>query len=268
MRGDDGGGRNSLTYDEQRVVDYFAKAGGDRTMEEIVSGVDRNVFNLDAVFDADKDLYYDTAVVEAAVHSLVEKELLQEVGSAMHNRLSLRLVRKGVASDRQIRSGQNGTLPESDPVPHRVDLAIPECEDDRNEFKETFSVPVKDAKINKSNKIKEEVAIAVAAFANTEGGRLFIGVNDDGKPVGLKKDLRMYKSLDGLQSAIRSSVRDHLGVLVDMKFGFSGEQYLVIEIPARRPRWVYVNSDFYVRYGNTSPRLNTQETAEYLKEYG
>jgi len=189
-------------------------------------------------------------------------------GSATYNRPSLRLVRKGAAPDRQIRSGQNDTLPEADLAPHRVDLAIPECEDDRNEFKETFSVPAKDTKANKSNEIKKEVAIAVAAFANAEGGRLFIGVNDGGKPVGLKKDLKVYKSLDGLQSAIRNSVMEHLGVLVDMKFGSSGEQYLVIEIPARKPRWVYVNSDFHVRYGNTSPRLNTQKAAEYQKEHG
>ena len=189
-------------------------------------------------------------------------------GSATRNRPVLRSVRKGAAPDHQTWSGQNGTLPETDPAPHRVDLTIPECEDGRNEFKATFSVPVKDTKANKSNEIKKEVAIAVAAFANAEGGRLFIGVDDGGKPVGLKKDLKVHENLDGLQSAIRNSVRDHLGVLVDMKFGFNGEQYLVIEIPARKPRWVYVDSDFHVRYGNTSPRLNTQKAAEYVKEHG
>ena len=149
-----------------------------------------------------------------------------------------------------------------------VDLAIPEREDTHNEFKETFSVPAKDNKSNKANEIKKAVAIAVAAFANTEGGRLFIGVNDGGKSVGLEKDLKVRKSLDGLQLAIRGSVRRHLWTLVDMKFGFSGEQYLVIEVPARKPRWVYVDGDFHVRYGNGSPMLNTQEAVEYQKEHG
>lgn len=96
MSEDDEGGRNSLTDDERRVMDYFAKGGGDRTMEEIVSGVERYVFNADALFDADEDLYCDRADVEASVHSLVEKGLLEEVEAEDETRYRAKMTRTHV----------------------------------------------------------------------------------------------------------------------------------------------------------------------------
>lgn len=154
------------------------------------------------------------------------------------------------------------TSPEAE---HAVDLKIPEREDTRNEFKETFSVP---AEGGKSNEIKMEAVIAVAAFANAEGGRLFIGVNDDGKPVGLKRDLRQCgNSSDKLQLAIRDFVKSRLTGMVRMEFGFNGKKYLVIEVAKRKSRFVYVGDDFYIREGNTSRKLNPREAFEYGNEH-
>lgn len=41
-----------------------------------------------------------------------------------------------------------------------------------------------------------EKLIKAAAFANAKGGTLIIGVNDDGKPVGLEKDLALMSKPD------------------------------------------------------------------------
>ena len=161
-----------------------------------------------------------------------------------------------------------GAEPAGDAPPeaeHVVDLKIAEDEDTYNEFKETFSVP---AEGGKSKEIKMEVAVTVAAFANTEGGRLFIGVNNDRKPVGLKRDLRQHgDSTDKLQLAIRDFVNSKLNGVVRMEFGFRDKDYLVIEVAKRRRRWVYADNEFYVREGNRSRKLNTQEAAEYQEEH-
>ena len=141
---------------------------------------------------------------------------------------------------------------------------IPKREDKRNEFKETFSVPVKDGK---SDAVKEEVAITVAAFANTEGGRLFIGVNDKGEPAGLEKDLKKYGDFDKLELAIQNYIHTKLAVQVDMDFNFIGEDYLVISVTKRRRSFVYVGNNFYIRSGNSSRGLSPRETAEYQYEY-
>ena len=142
-----------------------------------------------------------------------------------------------------------------------VDLNIPEREDTHNEFKETFSLAVKGGS---SQDVKMEAA--VAAFTNADGGRLFVGVNDSGKQSGLKRDLMQYGSIDKLELAIRDFVNSKLGGTAQMEFGFSGEDYLVIEVAKRRRRWVYVDGAFYVREGNRSCRMNPQDTAEYQEE--
>ena len=152
--------------------------------------------------------------------------------------------------------------PDAEPM---TDPRIPEREDVHNEFKETFSVPVQGGK---SNEVKMEVVIAVAAFANTKGGRLFVGVNDNGESVGLKRDLRQCGgSSDKLESAIRDFVHGKLKSLVDMKFDFSGEDYLVISVAKRRNPPVCVGDDVYIRHGNSSRKLSPRETAEHKDEY-
>lgn len=182
-------------------------------------------------------------------------------------RPTLRLAGKGAASGRRSRSDRRaGMQREVGSVQGEVDITVPKSEDECNEFKETFAVPVAGGN---ANDLKLEVAIAVAAFANTEGGRLFVGVRDDGTLAGLKWDLRRYKNLDKLQLAIRDYLKDKSGrPMSDVRFRFKGDDYLVIAIPKLGvDDWVYVEGDFYVRDGNRSQKLNSQETSEYQRTH-
>lgn len=150
--------------------------------------------------------------------------------------------------------------------PELDDIPVPKSENECNEFKETFAVPVAGGN---ANNLKLEVAISVAAFANTEGGRLFVGVRDDGTPTGLKWDLKQYKKPDKLELAIRDYLKSKLGrPMGDVRFRFKGDVYLVIVIPKlKMDDWVYIEGDFYVRDGNRSQKLNSQETAEYQRTH-
>ncbi|CAN5529343.1 D-aminoacyl-tRNA deacylase [soil metagenome] len=52
----------------------------------------------------------------------------------------------------------------------------------------------------------------IAAFANAKGGTLIIGVNDDGKPVGLDKDLALMSKPDvDRYSYAQGKMNDALG---------------------------------------------------------
>ncbi len=145
-----------------------------------------------------------------------------------------------------------------------IDLEIPDDEDTNNEFKETFSVPTQGGM---AGEVKMEVAIAVAAFANTDGGRVFIGVKDDGKPVGLKKDLKQHKhSRDKLVQAIGNYLRTKLSRTLNITTHFR-ENYMVVVVPKRRKNnWVYIDGKFYVRTLNSSPELTPEETAKYQRD--
>ena len=146
-----------------------------------------------------------------------------------------------------------------------VDLTIPEREGTHNEFKETFTVPVDGGSVDM---VRMAVARTVAAFTNTEGGRLFIGVDDCGKVAGLKRDLKKYHgSTDKLELAIRNFVDSKLSRVVRMEFGFSGEDYLVIKVAKRRRLPVFIGGVFYVRDGNRSLPLNAEESAKYQEEH-
>ena len=58
---------------------FFAEKSGNHTMEEIVSGVERDLYlyNFDAICGGNEDLYLDRANIETAVFSLVKKNLLK-----------------------------------------------------------------------------------------------------------------------------------------------------------------------------------------------
>ena len=147
-----------------------------------------------------------------------------------------------------------------------VDLTISKREDLYNEFKETFSVPTKGGK---ANIVKMEVTITVAAFANAEGGRLFIGVNDDGEPVGLKKDLKQYKNQDKLENAIGGYLREKLSRNVRFQLTFKNNEYLVIDVPKLKSGDpVYVGDDLYERQGNRNQKLKPREIPDYMRDRG
>lgn len=53
----------------------------------------------------------------------------------------------------------------------------------------------------------------IAAFMNTEGGSLLIGVGDDGHPLGLEKDIETLKNKnqDGFEVALMTAIATRLG---------------------------------------------------------
>lgn len=233
--------------------------------DQVRQEIDRRVMDILGLEVDNLEQIYGWLVRE---RQLDRKDLLQMAeadGSVTPDRPA-RPSKKGTGQRTRSSRGEDGAvLSEAGSTPRGTNLFIPEREDQHNEFKETFSVPVYGGK---ANDVKMEVAVTVAAFANADGGRLFIGVNDDGEPVGLEKDMGRYgNSSDKLERAIRDFVGSRLEGPVRMKFGFGGGGYLVIDVVRRRRGWVYVGGEFYVREGNRSRKMNAREAAGYQEEY-
>ncbi len=153
-----------------------------------------------------------------------------------------------------------------------VNIKIPKKEDIANEFKETFRFDTKEFKLRNAGQIeaadgrkkeakkieaaiKKEVSIAVAAFANQQGGRLFIGVDDDGVVTGLKRDLKLYKNWDEYTRAIIDSIEEFTknrahasSIRLEEE---ENQEYLVLDVPIsiREPIFIHDNKkeEFYVR---------------------
>lgn len=153
---------------------------------------------------------------------------------------------------------------------------IVEGESSTVEFKSTARVNLHTG--SRDDKIELAVAKTVAGFLNAEGGMLIIGVDDDGVALGLDKDLATMKAPD--HDRYELWLHDHLvtalgkPALGDVAVSiepYAGE-YVVVATVAPSDRPVFVDepkggrtADFYVRMGNSTRRMLTDEFNEYQR---
>jgi len=129
-------------------------------------------------------------------------------------------------------------------------------------------------------KLEQVVAKTLAAFGNSEGGTLLIGVSDDGEFLGLERD---FSSLSGNSDEFELHLRNLVANQFSTAFGATN---LTVSFPrvdnveicridvkkASTPQYLQVadkngvKSDrFYVRSGNSSVELPLKEVASYVQ---
>jgi uncharacterized protein with ParB-like and HNH nuclease domain len=172
------------------------------------------------------------------------------------------------------------TTTEETVAPVSLGDMIAEGESDELEFKSTLRWDIKEGVVNK--KIEEANLKTVAAFANSQGGTLLIGVDNDGVVIGLDHD---YLSLtDG----DRDKFEIHLRNLLNQQFGagfvtskvqirfheVEGKEVCQVEVSLAKDPVILKVKDkgghtvekFYARSGNSSQEIPLSEINAYLKE--
>ena len=172
------------------------------------------------------------------------------------------------------RPPERGEIPEADGVAEakRVEDLVRGGEGKRVEFKATLRCDL--ATKGASKEVQKMVAKTVAAFLNTEGGSLIIGVRDDGVALGIEDDLRLLKkgTQDAFEVALRNVLREYLpeevGTVVDVSFPKVDEKTVaLVKCDAHRaPVYFSEGKDetFFVRSGNTTQTLGVRATADYI----
>src|SRR4051812_214412 len=96
-------------------------------------------------------------------------------------------------------------------TPEELHNVIAQGESDQLEFKASLQWDRVEHRGNKELRIP--VAKTVAAFLNTRGGRLLIGVTDGGDIVGIEDDLQTLsaKDWDSFERTLRQSLAKFLG---------------------------------------------------------
>ncbi|HSS09847.1 MAG TPA: ATP-binding protein [Acidimicrobiales bacterium] len=120
------------------------------------------------------------------------------------------------------------------------------------------------------------IAKTVAGFLNSEGGTLLIGVNDDGKVLGLDPDYQLMQRPDRdryelwLRDLLARCLGQRNATLVSVSFEYVGGRDICRLDVAPAPAPVFVDipkgprtADFYVRAGNSTRRLLTDEVLDY-----
>lgn len=157
---------------------------------------------------------------------------------------------------------------------------IAEGESDELEFKSSFRWDVRESVVNK--KLEEVIAKTVAAFANSQGGTLLMGVADDGEVLGLAPDyLAMGNgNRDKFELQLRDMLNRELGtgmVTSRVKIRFhevDGKDICQVDVsPAREPVIIKVKDKggqsvekFYARSGNSSQTIPLRELGLYIKD--
>lgn len=145
-----------------------------------------------------------------------------------------------------------------------------------NNFVEFKSSLRWDYKANQTNKTLEYVVTkTISAFLNSDGGKLFIGVSDDGKILGIEKDkttLGKKQGNDEFQQKLVSIINQYLGkefhqfILIKIE-KIDGLDVCIVEISKSNvPAFIKNGNkeEFYIRVSTTSQPMNIKEAIGYI----
>jgi len=128
-----------------------------------------------------------------------------------------------------------------------------------------------------SKDIKREVAISIAAFSNTDGGILIIGVGPKKQPYGIENDYKTFSKeqnwdqwLRAFSDLIDSDIDVKITSSLDVKnIVYDGKPFAIIKIPKGiEPAYIAPKNEqeFYIRSQNRSKKLKPKDAIEYAQK--
>ena len=117
-------------------------------------------------------------------------------------------------------------------------------EDQRTEFKRNW---------------RDEFLKELCAFANSQGGTLYIGMEDDGTVVGISDAKALLENMP-------NKVLSNLGILAKVELmALDGKEYVSVRVEGQDNPVSY-GGRFYVRTGSTTQELRGRELARFLQK--
>jgi len=127
----------------------------------------------------------------------------------------------------------------------------------------------------KNEHIKLSIAKTLAAFLNTDGGLLFIGINDNGDICGLENDYQTFESenkQDSFRRKLNNIIRDFIGKechqYIDAKFySHNDKEFMVVTVNKSSFPVTLTNKsekEFYIRGIADTEKLDIAETIKWV----
>jgi len=126
--------------------------------------------------------------------------------------------------------------------------------------------------------LEKMVLKTIAAFLNSQGGILLVGVEDDGTIVGIEDDFGTFdagdQNVDTWQLNLKQKIINAFGpdvwAILDLKLDVT-EQGTVARIgcpPRAQPTWLNnkAGPEFYIRAASSTEPLPTERWSQYVKE--
>jgi predicted HTH transcriptional regulator len=139
------------------------------------------------------------------------------------------------------------------------------------EFKSTLRWNIRAGK--NDDAMTHAVLKTIAGFANSDGGRLYIGVADNGEILGLDDD--GFDNLDKYALHLTNLIKDTMGstTAAEVKLQFPairGKHVCRVECPrAKAPVYLKFkgNEEFFVRTGPSTTKLTPSDLVEYVSKH-
>lgn len=152
----------------------------------------------------------------------------------------------------------------------RIKSLIYQGENARTEFKQTFQYCLRELK--KADYIETAALKTIAAFLNSKGGSLLVGVADDGQVIGIDFELKKYhqRSSDKFLLHLKDKIKSRIGMT---PFSFlninltviEGKTVLVIDCQPSDQEVFVDNKDFYVRTSPATEKLEGRQFTNYIR---
>lgn len=166
-------------------------------------------------------------------------------------------------------------LEHKEPANEKTQELILGGESDTVEFKSTLRYDIRTSLTNK--KLEYIIAKTIAAFLNSRGGILFIGIDDNQNALGLENDIESLskKDIDGFELHLIEVIKKYIGAsyISHIKITFpvyDGLKICQIQVSkSSKPIFIEFEGkqDFFIRCGCSSQPLSREEQSTYEKEH-
>ena len=120
------------------------------------------------------------------------------------------------------------------------------------------------------SELTKEIKKEIVAFANSKGGTIYIGVNDDGTIKGLKN---ISKDIEALSSMIREGIKSDLSLYTNIETSKYDEKDIIVLKIMNAPNKPYYLADkgikssgVFFRHGNVSAPASDEMIKSLIKE--
>ena len=155
-----------------------------------------------------------------------------------------------------------------------ISLLLQEWENHKIEFKSSYRRNTYQQK--RDDELKYQVIKTIDAFLNTDWGKLFVGVNDDGVILGIENDINLFqdKSIDSLLLDIDNLLNTHFSTsyaLIKVSvIEKDNKKILLFDVrDSLKPVYFTIKekTEFYIRKSASSKALTIEEAVSYINDH-
>lgn len=117
-----------------------------------------------------------------------------------------------------------------------------------------------------------EILTVIVGFMNSQGGKLYIGVSDEGYVRGLENDLAFFGTHDKMVLALNNALHSHVTYIPNMSAyiqhkweTYDDREVLVIDVK-RTPKAMALDNIYYERVESSTFYVKEKNVAEFLRQ--